>query len=86
MCIRDRFRDPAQTPVAALSPTEGHRTFKPILRYAKTVKILLLKFTKLLGCAPECLRQFQLSKQMFSAVLTTASLVSTNTKSLFLHH
>lgn len=26
------FRDPAQTPVAALSPTEGHRTFKPILR------------------------------------------------------
>lgn len=29
------FRDPAQTPVAALSPTEGHRTFKPILRYPR---------------------------------------------------
>uniref|UniRef100_A0A1B6JBW2 PDZ domain-containing protein n=2 Tax=Homalodisca liturata TaxID=320908 RepID=A0A1B6JBW2_9HEMI len=26
------YRDPAQTPVQALSPTEHHRTFKPILR------------------------------------------------------
>lgn len=26
------YRDPVQTPVQALSPTEHHRTFKPILR------------------------------------------------------
>lgn len=26
------FRDPVQTPILALSPTEAHRTFKPILR------------------------------------------------------
>lgn len=26
------FRDPAQTPVQALSPMEHHKPFKPILR------------------------------------------------------